>query len=88
MLEILKKTLSSVYLKARKIFSEFSKKKVSFCTSPRLFFCTRNIKTQFSGNFNNLRLKKFPSNCVLMFLVQKNSLGSVQKLPFFFSYSL
>ena len=68
--------------------SEFEKKKGSFCTEPRLFFCTRNIKTQFEGNFFNRRLLKFPENCVLMFRGQKNSLGEVQKLTFFFENSL
>ena len=47
------------------------------------FFGPRNIKTQFSGNFNNLRLKKFPSNCVLMFLGLKKAWAQYKSCPYF-----
>ena len=78
----------SVYLKARKIEASLRKRRAAFVLSPGLFFSPRNIKTQFEGNFFNRRLLKFPENCVLMFRGQKNSLGEVQKLTFFFENSL
>ena len=64
--------------------ANFQKRRAGFVLRPGLFFSPRNIKTQFSGNFNNLRLKKFPSNCVLMFLGLKKRPGLSTKAALLF----